>query len=104
MVHILKNICDYLTYKLCKHDILNPPDAQHYKFGLHHIDKLFQSHDPHLSEWTQMPASTMNRDVYHTIVNMAVRVMDTYRYSLSVAIQEGQHSQSSWYVQAKIQL
>ena len=35
-----------------------------------------------------MPASTMNRDVHHTVVDMAVRVMDIYGYGLSVAVQE----------------
>ncbi len=55
-----ENICDDLAHKLCQRDVLNPTDAQLYDFGLYLIDELLQSHGHRLSEWTQMPASTMD--------------------------------------------
>ncbi|SJL11774.1 uncharacterized protein ARMOST_15183 [Armillaria ostoyae] len=59
-----KNICDDLAHKLCQHDVPNPTDAQLYDFGLHLINKLLQSHGRCLSEWTQMPASTIDWAAY----------------------------------------
>ncbi|SJL16939.1 uncharacterized protein ARMOST_20473 [Armillaria ostoyae] len=59
-----ENICDDLAHKLRQRDVPNPTDAQLYDFDLHLINKLLQSHGHHLSEWTQMPASTMDWAAY----------------------------------------
>ncbi len=59
-----ENICNDLAHKLCQHDVPNLTHAQLYDFGLYLINKLLQSHDHDLSEWTEMPASIMDWAAY----------------------------------------
>ena len=61
---IFGDICPSYHALLVNFRVPNSTDAQLYDFGLHLINKLLQSHGRHLSEWTQMPVSTMDWAAY----------------------------------------